>query len=243
MSLLSINLTLLAAAREIRRLNEPDPAQAAVLAELAGADGIAIQMRRDRRQVRDRDLYVLNGLAKSKLTLEMPPADDIIDRALEVKPWMVTLVADHADSTSPVSSVDFGTAPVDFRDLTDRFRGVGVYVCYLVEPEDDQVKGAGRAGASAVLLDCQAYTAARTTEEAQAELDRLDRAGRAAAKMGMGVHFGRGITYRNITPLAELGFVDEFVVGHALCARSMLVGIERAVRDMLDIVRVPGRTE
>ncbi len=238
MSLLTINLDIVAALREVRHLNEPDPAQAAVLAELAGADGISVQLRRDRKYVRDRDLYILKGVVKTKLIVEMPPVDDIIERAMEVKPWMVTLVADHADADTPVSTIDFGTAPIDFGDLTNRFKGVGVGVCYFVEPESDQVKGAIKSGAAAVMLDCSGYTGARSVEEAQTELDRLDRIGRAASKAGLTVFFGRGLNYTNIRPLTELGYVDEFVIGHSVSSRAVLVGFERAVREMAALVRM-----
>ena len=237
MPLLSVNLDLVAAMREVRRLNEPDPAQAAVLAELAGADGIAVQLRRDRRYVRDRDLYVLKSIVKTRLILELPPTDDVIERALEVKPSMVTFVADHADSNSPVSPIEFNSAPVDFGDITSRFAGVDVNVCFFVEPDTELIKGAVKAGAAAVLISCLGYTEARTVVEAQTELDRLDRAVQAASKAGVAVHCGRGITYKNVPPLAELGYVDEFVIGHAIVSRAILVGFERAVREMLQLLK------
>ncbi len=237
MSSLSINLTLLAALREIRHLGEPDPSQAAVLAELGGADGITVQVRRDRRFVRDRDLYMLKGIVKSGLTVEMPPADDIVERMLDVKPKGVTLVADHADTDTPVSAIDFGTAQIDFRDLTERFHAVGVDVGYFVDPEADQIRGVSKAGATAVLIDCSGYTQARSVGEAQTELDRIDAAGRAAGKAGLAVHLGRGISYRNARPLVELGYVDQFFVGAAVCYRAILVGLDRAVREMLQLVQ------
>lgn len=243
MPLLSVNLDMAAAMREVSRLNEPDPAQAAVLAELAGADGIAIQFRRDRKYIRHRDLYLLKGIVKTKLTLEMPPTDDLIERALEVKPWMVTFVADHADSSSPVSPIEFDSAPVDFGDITSRFDGVGVNVCFFVDPEAEQLKGVAKAGATAVLINCAGYTQARTVEEAQAELDRIDRAVQAASKTNLAVHCGRGINYKNVAPLVELGYIDELVIGHSICARAMLVGFERAVREMIELVRLPQRSE
>jgi len=103
MALLSVNLDQVAALREVRKLKEPDPAQAVVLAELAGADGIVVQLRQDRKYIRDRDLYVLREVVKTRLTVEMAPVDENIDKALEIRPWMVTLVADHTDSDTPVS--------------------------------------------------------------------------------------------------------------------------------------------
>lgn len=238
MSYLSVNLDSVAVMRETRRLSEPDPAQAAVLAELAGADGIAIQLRRDRRYVRDRDLYLLKGIAKSKLTLEMPPVEETIAKALEVKPWMVTFLADHADTSTPLSPIDFKTASVDFGQIADRLRGVGVNVGFFVAPDADDIRGAAKAGAAAVLIDCSGYTEARTLAEAQAELDRVDQAARAASKADLSVHCGRGINYRNVSPLVELGYVDEFVIGYAICARGMLTGFDRAVREMASLVHV-----
>ena len=239
MSLLSVLIDTVAAMRELNRTSEPDPAQAAVLAELGGADGIVVQLRRDRKYIRDRDLYFLKGVVKTKLMVEMPPVDDIIDRMLEVKPWMVTLVADHADSDTPVSTIDFTAAPVDFRDITARFTAVGVNVCFFVEPEPEQIKSAAKAGASAVLISCSGFTGAHTLDDAQAELDRIDRAVQSAAKHSLEIHCGRGINYKNIIPLLELGHVDEFVIGHAICSKALLIGMERSVRDMVELIRMP----
>jgi len=122
---LSVNLDLVAALREIRGLKEPDPAHAAVLAEMAQADGVAIQYRRDRRHIRERDIYLLKGVVKTKLIVEMPPVEEYIEKALEIKPWMVTFVADHADSNSPVSTIDFDAAPVEFSSVAARLTAVG----------------------------------------------------------------------------------------------------------------------
>ena len=239
MAQLSVNLDLVAAMREVRRLGEPDPCQAAVLAELAGADGIAVQMQRHRRHVRDRDLYLLKGIVKTKLAVEIPPVDDVIEKILEVKPYLVTFVADHADTDAAVSPIDFNAAAVDFGSLAAKFSAVGVSVAFFIEPDPEQIRGASKSGASAVLINCSRYAGARTLNEAQSELDRIDRAVRAAAKSDLGVHCGRGVNYKNIRPLLELGVVDEFFVGYAICARALLVGFDRAVREMLALVQMP----
>jgi len=241
MPLLSIKLDLVAALRETRQLAEPDPAQTALLAELGGADGIVVQLRRDRKHIRDRDLYLLKGICKTKLTLVIPPAEDIIERVLEVKPWMVILVADHPDSQSPVSTIDFNAAPVDFRDISGRFNGVGIKVGFYIEPEPEQIRSVTRNEAMAILINCLGYTGARTTVDAQTELDRIDKAVQNASRSGLEVYCGNGITYKNISPLIELGNIDEFIIGHAVCARAMLVGMERSVRDMAQIIRLPVR--
>ncbi len=237
MSALTVNIDLVAVLRSVRRLQEPDPAQAAVLSELAGADGISVQVRRDRKYIRDRDLYILKSIVKTKLIVELPPADELINLAIEIKPWMVVFVADHADSDSPVSAIDFNNAAVDFGDVTDQFKGVGVNTGFYVEPEMDDIKGAARSGATAVMINCSDFTDARTLEDAQSGLDRIDKAVNSASKQGLAVYCGRGITYKNIQPLVELGYVDEFIVGHAIGSRAMLVGYERAVSEMLTVVK------
>ncbi len=241
MALLSVQLDLAAAAREAARLGEPDPSQVAVLAELAGADGVSVTMRQDRRYLSTRDLYLLKGIVKTKLMVEIPPVDEIVTVTAELKPWMVMLVADRTGDGGRSGAVDFGTAPVDFSDLTARFDGVGVSVGFFIEPDQDQIKGAAKAGASAVLINCRQYTEARTVEEAQAALDGIDRALQSASKSGLATYCGCGITYKNVGPLAELGAVDEFVIGRAICGRAMLVGVERAVREMVELVRQPQR--
>jgi pyridoxine 5-phosphate synthase len=237
MALLSVNLDQVATLRETRKQREPDPAQAAVLAELAGADGIAIQLRRDRKYIRERDLYILREVVKTKLTIELPPADEMIARAIEVKPSMVTIVADHTDSGSPVSGIDFQAAAVDYSDVTMRFKAAGVAVCFFIEPDSDNVKGAARAGGDAVLINCGGFTYALTVEEAQRELDRIDAAAQAAAKAGLSVYAGRGISFKNVLALHELGLFHEYYVGHSITSRAVLKGMEAAVAEMLGVVR------
>jgi len=239
MALLSVNLDQVAALREIRKLREPDPAQAAVLAELAGADGLAIQLRRDRKYVRDRDLYILREVVKTKLTIEIPPADDIINRVLEVKPAMVTFVADHADSNVPVAGIDFGNASIDFSGATARFKGVGIAVCFFIDPNADTVRGVHKAGADAVLINCGGFAYARTLAEAQQELDRIDATAQAAAKAGLSVYAGRGIDRKNVLALHELNLIDEFFVGHSIVSRAVLMGMTEAVSEVLDVLNTP----
>ncbi|MBD3257827.1 pyridoxine 5'-phosphate synthase [candidate division GN15 bacterium] len=237
MALLTINLDGVAAQREFRGKRQPDPAQAAVLAELAGVDGVAIQLRRDRRYVRDRDLYVLREVVKSKLVIEIPPTEELISRTLDVKPAMVTFLADHPDADVPPSGIDFGAAPVDFSDITARFRGVGIPICFLIEPLPDAVRGAVKAGADGVLINCAGFTEATTIEEAQGELDRIDATAQVASKANLTVMAGRGVNAKNVVAMHELGLIDEYVIGQSLIARAMLVGIDAAVKELLALVR------
>ena len=232
MPLLSVNIDMVAAMREVRRTVEPDPAQVAVMAEISGVDGITVQVRRDRKNIRERDLYILKGVIKSRFTIEMPPVDDIIEKALEIKPSMVTLVVDHADSSAPVSTIDFNSAQIDFKDIAARLSGVGINICFFVEPENDQIKKAAKNGASTVLINCAGYTGVQTIDAARFELDRIDKASQYASKNGLEVHCGRGLNYKNITPLVELNTIDEFVIGHAIFTRALLIGIEQSIEEI-----------
>jgi len=236
MSLLTVSLDMVGVMRETGRRKEPDPAQAAMFAELAGAGGVSVQIRRDRKYLRDRDLYILKNIVKTKLNIGMPPTDDIIQRVLEVKPHSVTIVADLADSDSPATAVDLHSGTIDFSEISTRFKGVGVRVYYFIEPEIESVKGAAKAQADGVVLVCSAYAEAPTISEAKAELDRIDRAAQFAAKQNLTVIAGRGIHYGNVQPLAELGNIQEYIVGRAICTRALFFGFDRAVREMIQVI-------
>lgn len=238
MALLSVKLDRIAAIRELGSKRQPDPAQAAVVAELAGADGVAIELRRDRRYVRDRDLYVLREVVKTKLMIEIPPMEDIIDRVLDVKPSAVTFVADHPDSNLPAAGIDFGAAPVDFSSVSARFKGVGIQVGFLIEPLPEMVRGAVRAGADHIQINCRGFTQAHTLEEAQTELDRIDATAQAAAKAELTVMAGGGIAAKNVPALHELGLIDEYIVGHSLIAQAVLKGMGGAIEDLATSIRV-----
>lgn len=237
MSLLSVGLDAVAVMRSARRHGEPDPSQMAVLAELAGVDGVAVQLQRIHKRIKPRDLYLLKGIVKSKLTIEMSPAEENLALASEIKPWMVTFAADHTDSDSPMVPIDFNNAAVDFSESTSRLGNLGINTCFFIDPEPDSIKGASRMGAWAVLINCLGYTEALTIEEAQSELDRIDRAVNIASKSDLTVCCGCGLNYKNVKPLVELGLVDEFFIGHSVCARAFMVGWERAVSEMLAVVQ------
>lgn len=243
MALLSVNLDQVAALRQVRKLKEPDPAQAAVLAELAGADGIAVQFRRDHKYVRERDLYILREVVKTRLTIEIPPAEEMVAKALEVKPWMVMLVADQPDSDMPVAGIDFDAAPIDFGSVVERLKGVGINAGFFIDPDVEAVRGATKAGAAAVMINCKLFTSARSLEEAQEGLDLIDRTAQAASKANVTVYAGRGINHGNVGPLAELGLIEEFVVGHAIASRAILVGYSEAVREFHRIIEDSPRPE
>jgi pyridoxine 5-phosphate synthase len=236
MSIVSFKVDYIAALREMRRLKEPDPAQSAVLAEIAGADGITCHLREDRKHIRDRDLYLLKEMVKSKLTLQIAPADDLVERTLEVKPWMVTLMPYSGEEMMISSGIDIEKNRDLYSEAAAALKGNGINVGYFINPEIDAVKNAARAKVDAVELNAAKYVGAITIENAEEELDRLEQMAHLAVKLNMSANCGGGLNYRNIRPLVELGVFEEFTVGYSITCRGLMVGLDRAVREMMEII-------
>jgi len=235
MSLVSIKVDYIASLREIKHLKEPDPAQAAVLAELAGADGISCHLREDRKHIRDRDLYLLKEMVKTKLTLQIEPVEDLIERALEVKPWLVTLMPFSDEDIIVQKGIDFENNRDLYAETSATLKGSGINVSYFIEPEIDAVKNAARAKIDAVELNAFRYISAETLETAEAELDRMEQMSQLASKLDLTVNCGNGLNYKNIRPLIDLGAIEEFTIGYSVISRALMIGMERAVREMVEI--------
>ncbi len=236
MSALSVKVDYVAALRGLKKLKEPDPIQAAVIAELAGADSISCCLREDRLYIRDRDVYILKELVKTRLTLQMAPAEDLMERALEVKPWRVTLMPFTSENPITEQGIDLEKQADVYAGAVESLRNAGINVCYFINPQHEFIKAAARANVNAVELNTHAYTTAKTTEDCVKELETLEQTAHITAKMGMCVNCGGGLDYKNIPPLADLDCFEEFTVGYALTSRAMLVGYEFAVRELAEII-------
>ncbi len=237
MAYLSVKLDHVATLREARKSKYPDPSHAAVMAEHAGADGIAVHLRRDKRHIRQRDVVLLKEIVRTRLTVEIEPTEETVSPVLELKPYMVTFVPEVDREITTQTGLALPDNFDTIADMTRRLQTVGVKVALHVEPEPDLVKQVSRVGADAVRLHTGMYANARTEQEGLAELARLDKAARAAAKGDVLVLAGGGLDYQNMPPVAKLGLIDEFVVGHALVAEAVVSGMQRAVQAMIDIVR------
>ena len=237
MAYLSIKLDHVAILREARKSRFPDPSHAAVLVEVAGADGVAVHLRLDRRHIRQRDVVLLKEVVTTRLTVEIEPTEDNISHMLEVKPYMVVLVPEDDREITTQGGLAIADQFDALADMTRQLREIGVKVAAYIEPDPDAVKYASRLGVDAVKLHTGTYAGVRAEEEGLAELERLEKTASVAAKSNLLVLAGQGLDYQNLPPLVKLGVVDEFVVGHAIIARAVLVGMEKAVRDMLEIVR------
>jgi pyridoxine 5-phosphate synthase len=236
MSALSVKVDYVAALRSIKKLKEPDPIQAAVIAELAGADSITAHLREDRRYIRDRDVYILKELVKTRFTLQMAPTDDMMELALEVKPWRVTLMPSAGKGSVIENGIDLEKKSDLYAGAAGSLQNAGIDVCYFIDPEHEFIKAAARAKANAVELNSFAYATGKSAEESAAELELLEQAAQIASKLGMTVNCGGGLDYKNIPPLVDLDCFEEFTVGYAVTSRAVLVGYEFAVREMSELI-------
>jgi pyridoxine 5-phosphate synthase len=231
MPLLAVKLDTITWLREGKRSRDPDPAQAAVLAELGGADAITVTLHPSRRFIRDRDVYVLKEMVKTKLIVEMPFDEDLLTVMLEVRPAMVTFISENQVDPS-------GKEPLDYSDLdalleaTERLRGAGALCAHHIAASSEGVKNAARCRADYVEISTAGYSRAGSVSEAETELDDIVRNAQMAHKLGMGVYCGSGLTYKNVVQCAEIDVVQQVTVGRALVQRAVIVGIQEAVSQM-----------
>jgi pyridoxine 5-phosphate synthase len=233
---LGVNVDHVATLRQARRAAYPDPVAAAALAELGGADQITVHLREDRRHVQDRDVEVLRRTVQATLNLEMAATDEMVRIAVELAPDVCTLVPERRQELTTEGGLDvLANRPVVER-ATRALRDAGRRVSLFVDPDLAQVRAALDAGADAVELHTGTYCDAPERARA-AELARLAAAAREGARIGLEVAAGHGLHYRNVGPVAAIPEIVELNIGHAIVARAVLVGLERAVREMRDRMR------
>lgn len=240
MALLCVNVDHIATIRQARRAQEPDPVQAAMLAELAGASGITCHLREDRRHIQDRDVELLRRLVKTKLNLEMAVTEEMIRIAIGLKPDMATLVPERREELTTEGGLDVRGHLDAVTRTVRRLQGEGIAVSLFIDPDPEQVSDSARAGAELVELHTGMYAEAGDRKALQNEMARLIKATTQARKLGLRVNAGHGLNYRNVGPVATIPEVEELNIGHSVIARAALVGIERAVREMLAAMKEMG---
>jgi pyridoxine 5-phosphate synthase len=234
---LSVNIDHVATVRQARRASTPDPVHAAVLAELGGASAIAVQLRADRRHVQDRDLQVLRQTVRTRLELAMGATQEMLHVALAVKPDHVTLVPERREEVTTEGGLDVVLNSVQIRPLVKTLQDAGIEVALFVDPELEQVKEAHKLGTRVVKIGTAAWAEAADARSGEGALRKISDAARLARKLGLEVHAGHGLTYANVETVAALTDLAELEIGHAIVARALLVGMERAVREMVDALR------
>ena len=238
---LGVNVDHVATVRQARRVQQPDPVHAAVLAELGGADGITVHLRGDRRHIQDRDVQVLRQTVRTRLNIEMATTQEMTHLALTVKPNQVTLVPERRDELTTEGGLDAVLNSVQIRPMVKTLQDAGIDVSLFVDPELEQVKEAHKVDARAVELNTAAWSEAANDRAREAALRKLTDSARLGRKLGLAVHAGHGLDYQNVGPIAAMSELAELNIGHAIVARAVLVGMERAVREMADAMRA-GRT-
>lgn len=236
---LSINVDHVATVREARKASEPDPVAAAKAAEMAGADGITIHLRGDRRHIQDRDLKILREVVKTTLNLEMAAADEMIKIALQVKPDMVTLVPEREGELTTEGGLDVESNFEQLNQAAGKLQKNGILVSLFINPEEESIKSAARLRTDYVELNTDSYALAMKVADQQAQLQRLEKMVALADRLDLGINMGHGLNYRNVVNLVRIPHIHEFSIGHAIVARAVLVGFEEAVREMLELVKGP----
>ncbi|QDU82703.1 Pyridoxine 5'-phosphate synthase [Polystyrenella longa] len=236
MPLLGVNIDHVATVRQARRTIEPDPAWAVVLAELGGADGITIHLREDRRHIQDRDVRVVIDVAQVPVNLEMATEQEITQIALQLKPQKVCLVPEKREEVTTEGGLNVVGNLERVQRCADQLIEAGIEVSLFIDPDVRQIEAASNMGVQAVELHTGSYAEAKSPKEIEKELQSLIKAGQVANDLNLLLNMGHGLTYRNVKPVAEIAGVHEFNIGHSIVARSIMVGMEQAVREMKRLV-------
>jgi pyridoxine 5-phosphate synthase len=236
---LYVNIDHVATVRQARLTDEPDPVHAALLAELGGADGITVHLREDLRHIQDRDVGLLMQTVRTGINLEAAITEEMIGIACELRPMQVTLVPERREEVTTEGGLDVAGRGVraSVSAAIERLRASAIRTSLFLDPSEAALRTAAEIGVEAVELHTGEYANAGAGEAKVRELDRLRMAAELGAGLGLTVHAGHGLTYRNVLPVAALPGIEELNIGHSIVSRAVLVGMEEAVREMGRIIR------
>ena len=237
MAKLGVNIDHVATVRQARGGVEPDPVAAAAIAEFAGADGITVHLREDRRHIQDRDLTLLRKTIKTRLNLEMAATDEMVSIALQLKPDMCTLVPEKRLELTTEGGLDVRCNMEQIKSAVERLRGAGIPVSLFIDADPDQIKAADKVGADFIELHTGLFAEAADWKSEEKELIRIENGVKLAQKLGLGVNAGHGLNYSNIKRITSIKGIEEYNIGHSIISRAVIVGLEKAVRDMAELVR------
>jgi pyridoxine 5-phosphate synthase len=232
MARLGVNVDHVATLRQARGGTDPDPLAAAVLVELAGADGLVVHLREDRRHIQDRDLRLLREMTRTKLDLEMAADGEMVKIALNIRPDLVTLVPEKRQELTTEGGLDVAGQRDRIQGIVTLLHNGGIPVSVFIEPDLTQVKAAHKISADFVELHTGRYANATRSKEADTEFEAITQAARLSYKLGIGVNAGHGLNYRNVKRLTHIPEIVEYNIGHSIIARSVLVGLVQAVKEM-----------
>lgn len=231
---LGVNIDHIATLREARKAAYPDPVDAAVFAELAGADGITAHLREDRRHMQDRDIYLLRSTIKTSLNLEMALNPAILEIALKVLPDEVCIVPENREEVTTEGGLDVIANREKLREFVPALQDKNIVVSLFVDPDPRQIEAAVDCGAEFIEIHTGSYADAKGETAAHAEFEKVRNAAGFAQSIGLRVNAGHGLNYRNVAPVCQIPQIETLNIGHSIISRAVYVGLERAVRDMLD---------
>jgi pyridoxine 5-phosphate synthase len=234
---LSVNVDHVATVRQARGGKNPDPVTAALLAELAGADGIIVHLREDRRHIQDRDVEVLRRVVKTRLNLEMANTEELVRIALRVKPDMVCLVPERRQELTTEGGLDVRAQKGPLKRNIARLKKAGIRVSLFIDADPVQVKASRAVGADFVEIHTGKYSDAPDGESQRKEFHRIGRAIAQARTLGLRVNIGHGLDYQNVSPFTSIPEIEDYSIGHSIMARAILVGLDRAVREMKELIQ------
>lgn len=233
---LNVNVDHVATVRQARGGDEPDPVLAAYLAELGGAQGIVVHLREDRRHIQERDVRILREAVKTKLNMEMAPTEEMVIIASEIKPDMVTLVPEKRQELTTEGGLDVSGNLKTVSGSVKALKNSGILVSLFIDPEPKQISASKKAGADMVEFHTGSYAEARDEKTAEAELNKIEKAVRKAQSERLRIAAGHGLNYTNTGKVAQIKDIEELNIGHSIVSRSLMVGMERAVSDMVKLI-------
>jgi pyridoxine 5-phosphate synthase len=236
---LAVNIDHIATLRQARGGAEPDPVAAAAVCERAGASGIVCHLREDRRHINDRDVHLLRKTITTKLDLEMAATEEIIAIAVKVIPDLVTLVPEKRQELTTEGGLDVVKHRTKLRKAIQRFHGKNILVSLFIDPVKEQVDASMEIGSDMIEIHTGEYAEARTDARRRKLLLTVRTIAEYGKKIGMEVNAGHGLNYANVKPVAHIPSIDEMSIGHAIITRAVVVGLERAVREMLGLIMKP----
>jgi pyridoxine 5-phosphate synthase len=234
---LSLNVDHIATLRNARGENQPDPVTAALIAEQAGVDGIVVHLREDRRHINERDVRLLRELITTKLDLEMAATPEIIKIACDVGPELATIVPEKRQELTTEGGINVIDNITHLKTAIEELHKYDIEVSLFIEPDIRQIDASAEIESDYIEIHTGVFANALSEEEQFDELDRIRTAVKHAKKLGLGVNAGHGLDYQNIKIFRELKDVDEVSIGHSIIARSVIVGIEKAVREMSNLIK------
>jgi len=237
MKKLMVNIDHVATLRQARGTHYPEPVFAASIAETAGASGIIVHLREDRRHINDRDVKILREVVKTKLNLEMAATDEMVAIARDIKPDMITLVPEKREELTTEGGLDVVGLTKKIQMVVESVKNKGIKVSLFVDPEEKQIIASKEIGADMVEIHTGAYSDALNEKIQDKELKKVIDAARKGKELGLGVNAGHGLHYHNVRKIVAIPEIDELSIGHSIIARAVFTGFEQAVRDMLRLIK------